>query len=65
MLRLYNASGRRSSLRYGGRALNLPQVRKLREVGDRGAIHVWANHDLPIPGENHGQVTHTYWGENY
>jgi hypothetical protein len=34
MLRLYNASGRRRSLRYEVRALNLPQVRNLREVGD-------------------------------
>ncbi len=34
MLRLYFASGRRRSLRYQVRALNLPQVSNLREVGD-------------------------------
>ena len=31
-----SASGRRRSLRYEARTLNLPQVRNLREIGDNG-----------------------------
>jgi hypothetical protein len=62
-----SASGRRRSLRYEGGALNLPQVRNLREVGDN-RLHEGDEptygfpYDLLMLWVPHiRQVTHTTW----